>query len=215
MATTALVLGSTVGADAVTVNAVNTAQLNATVSNAASSTAAAMFNATGKSVGLILASNKVSSLAEAAIDDSGVTAGGDVAVTASDSPGVFSNIKVVSASQTTNDGGTDVLQDEVNNFLGADYLSTEMAANLLLGQRVRIADAQATTTSSAGAIYVWMGLDGPRDLSAEDYTDLRFWKPEPALAARAAAGELHELRLDGDRRRDRAERRERRAPRRV
>ena len=180
VATTASVLGSTViSAGAVTVQADGAAQLNATVSNAASSRAAAMFNATGKSVGLIIASNKVSSLAAATIDDSGVTADGDVAVTASDSPGVFSNIKVVSASQTTNDGGTDVLQDEINNVLGADYLSTEMAANLLHGQRVRIAEAQAGDDVERGAVYVWMGLDGSRDLSAEDYTDLRFWKPEP------------------------------------
>ena len=39
-----------------------------------------------------------------------------------------------------------MLQDEINNFLGADYFSTEVAPDLKLGDRVRIAAAQATPT---------------------------------------------------------------------
>ena len=77
-------IGSTItAAGDVTVSAVNAAQLNATVSNAASSVASAMFGAKGKSIGGILASNKVSSGAYATIDDSTVTADGDVSVDAS------------------------------------------------------------------------------------------------------------------------------------
>ena len=148
-----------------TVNAVNAARLNSTVSNAADSVASAMFNAKGKSVGGILASNKVSTLASATVDDATIDAGGDVAVTASDEAGIYSNVKIVSSSITTNDGGTAVLQDEINNFVDADYSSTEFASNLTLGQRVRIADAQATDGVKKGAVYEWMGEDGPQDLT--------------------------------------------------
>ena len=70
-----------------------------------------------------------------------------------------------------------MLQDEINNFLDADYSSTEFAPNLKLGQRVRIAAAQATADVKKGAIYEWMGEDGPQDLATQDYTDLSFWKP--------------------------------------
>ncbi|HEY3484643.1 MAG TPA: hypothetical protein VGK49_04625, partial [Ilumatobacteraceae bacterium] len=164
----------------VTVSAVNAAQLNATVSNAADSTASAMYNATGQAVGGLLASNKVSTSSDAAIVNSSVTAGGAVTVTATDAAGIFSNIKVVSSSITTNDGGTRVLQDEVNNFLRADYLSTETASTgLAFGDRVRIAADQATDEVRRGTVYQWMGDDvaGPVDLTTQVYTDLRFWKP--------------------------------------
>ena len=56
--------GTTINATGdVVVKANSAAQLNATVSNAASSDAGAMCGANGKSVGGILASNKVSSRA--------------------------------------------------------------------------------------------------------------------------------------------------------
>ena len=51
-----------------TVTADGAALLNATVSNAADSAAAALFNATGKAIGLAVAQNKVSSEALASID---------------------------------------------------------------------------------------------------------------------------------------------------
>ena len=177
-ATTASVTGSTItSAGDVTVNAVNAARLNSTVSNAADSIASAMFDAKGKSVGGILASNKVSTLASATVDDATIDADGNIAVTASDEAGIYSNVKIVSSSITTNDGGTAVLQEEINHFVDADYSSTEFASNLTLGQRVRIAEAQATDGVKKGAVYQWMGEDGPQDLATQDYTDLGFWKP--------------------------------------
>ena len=79
----ATITNSTIDADGdVNVIAIGATLLNATVSNAADSTASALFNATGKAIGLTVAQNKVSSQAYAAIEDSDVTADGDLTVRA-------------------------------------------------------------------------------------------------------------------------------------
>ncbi len=100
-------------------------------------------------------------------------------MTASDEAGIYSNVKIVSSSITTNNGGTAVLQNEINNFVGADYSSTEIAANLKFGERVRIAAGQVSGDVKKGAVYEWMGEDETTatDLATQDYTDLSFWKP--------------------------------------
>ena len=122
-----------------TVRGVNAAQLNATVSNAASSMASAMFGATGKSIGGILASNKVSSAAYGDGRRLDRHADGAVAVDASDDAGIYANVKIVSSSITTNNGGASVLQNEINNFVPADFLSSEGERTLAFGDRVRLA----------------------------------------------------------------------------
>ena len=71
---------------------------------------------------------------------------GDVLVQASDSAGIFANIKLVSSSTVTNDGGLGVLQSEINNFIPADFLSSEGVRAIDFGQRVRIADDSPRTT---------------------------------------------------------------------
>ena len=98
-----------------------------------------------------------------------MTAIGDVVVLAVDEAGVWSNIKIVSSSVTTNNGGTAVLQDEIDNLnRGVDYLSSDGMQSLELGDKVRnLAD---------GDVYVWMGEDGDVDLATADYTDLGVWK---------------------------------------
>ncbi len=113
-AVSASISNSTIAAGGdVRVSADGAAGLNATVSNAADSTAAALFNATGESVGIVIAQNKVASSATASVSDVGATVAGELAVTASDEAGVYSNIKLVSSSSTqSNNGGTAVLQDE-------------------------------------------------------------------------------------------------------
>ena len=90
------------------------------------STAAALFNATGKVGRDRRRAEQGRDAGDATIDDSTVTAAGELAVTARDEAGVYSNIKIVSSSITTNDGGTEVLQDEINNFLDVDYISTDV-----------------------------------------------------------------------------------------
>ena len=127
------------GAGEVTIDAVNGARVNATVSNAASSTACALFGATGKSIGGVLASNKVSSGAEAAFVDGNAVVDGDFRVAASDETGIFSNVKMVSSSITTNDGGASIIQGAINTQVDSDFNSSEGMRDIRLGQRVRLA----------------------------------------------------------------------------
>ncbi|MCP3937882.1 MAG: hypothetical protein GY708_21245, partial [Actinomycetia bacterium] len=114
----AAIVNSTVDtAGDLTVTADNEVGLNATVSNAASSAASALFGATGMAASGILASNKVNTDAQAYVRHtafSGATsvdAAGSVTIAAKDEAGVFSNSKLVSSSITTNDGGASILQE--------------------------------------------------------------------------------------------------------
>jgi len=133
----------------VIVSAVGEAQINATVSNAASSAASALVNATGKSIGGILASNKVSSAAEASIGftsgfvhpaDADVQAEGRVDVTALDNAGIYANTRLVSDSVTVNDGGVGLLSGEIDARLPVDHMSDDPAAPLVFGDRVQLID---------------------------------------------------------------------------
>jgi hypothetical protein len=275
--TEAYILNSSVEAGGdLTVAARSEAQLNATVSNAASSNASAFIDATGKSIGGILASNKVSTSARAYIErdeydyttatgsrpvllgtrvqlagdyanggtpgaiyefvgDNGIEdllgfltlglnlgelldpvklaaatlnlgtqnyadtsnwklvsypadigtleVGGNLTVTAEDSAGIFANVKLVSSSITTNDGGTAVLQETLNDFLPADFLSSEGTRSLVFGDLVRVADDHDPDLGDAGVVYQYMGTaasGSDLDLSTTDYTDLGYWKPHLA-----------------------------------
>ena len=139
-ATRAYIVDSTVTAGELTVTAINAAQLNATVSNAAGSAAAALFGANGKAVGGVLASNKVNSAAQAYVDRTTATVTGALTVAASDDAVIWANVKMVSSSITTNDGGLPLLRGAVSNFLDADFLTSEGERLIRFGQRVRIAD---------------------------------------------------------------------------
>ena len=167
---TAIVRNSTVRGTSLAITADNAAQLNATISNAADSAASALFNATGKAIGGLLASNKVSSTATAHLENSTASPlTGALSVTAADDAGVHANVLIVSSSITTNDGGAAVLQQEINALTGADYRSSEGVRNIKLHQRVKAGD---------GKVYEYMGVDGDRDLSDEaQYADLALWKP--------------------------------------
>ncbi|MDA8435110.1 MAG: hypothetical protein M0Z98_03915, partial [Actinomycetales bacterium] len=138
------------GDASVWVAADNAAKINATVSNAARSDASPIWGQTGKAIGGILASNKVSSRAYATVDDSTITAGGDVAVTAWDDAGIYANVKIVSSSITTNNGGAGILQGEINNFVPADYLSSEGTRTLKFGDRVRLGTDFGAPTHTTG-----------------------------------------------------------------
>ncbi|MBA2349921.1 MAG: hypothetical protein H0V81_16715, partial [Solirubrobacterales bacterium] len=163
---------------ALVVNADGATQLNATVSNAADSTASALWKAEGKSLGGVIASNKVSSAARATLDRVDAVAAGDARITATDSAGVFSNIKIVSSSITTNNGGTAVLQDEINLFLPFDLVSSDGLVTVAFGDRVRITDTPALPAGAAkGQIFTYMGITQAVDLLAADYADRGYWRP--------------------------------------
>ncbi|MCP3937754.1 MAG: hypothetical protein GY708_20575, partial [Actinomycetia bacterium] len=137
------------GAGNLAVTADNDIGLNATVSNAATSEASALFGATGMSASAVLASNKVSTDAKAYVEDTDgtgttdVDTGGSVTIAATDQAGIFSNTKIVSSSTTTNDGGASVLQETINDFLDADHTTDNNAVTLAFGDRVRLDDDYA------------------------------------------------------------------------
>ncbi|PWL23480.1 MAG: hypothetical protein DCO98_12055, partial [Altererythrobacter sp. XM-24bin4] len=103
--------GTQIVAGDLTVEADNVAQLNATLSNAASSAASALYGATGAAAGVVLASNMVAAGADARISNPTATAtvGGDALIRATDAAGIYSNVKLVSSSVTSNTGGLDIL----------------------------------------------------------------------------------------------------------
>ncbi len=182
-ATVALEDTSVTAAGDMSVTANNAAQLNATVSNAANSAASALFGASGKAIGAAVAMNKVSSAADATIQDTDaddlspttLAVTGGLSVSATDQAGIFSNVKVVSSSITTNDGGVGVLSETVADFVPADFSTEEGAVDIILGERVRLSDDYANG-GNAGSVYAYTGIDGNVDLSTADYSDAGFWK---------------------------------------
>ncbi|MEA5569032.1 DUF4347 domain-containing protein [Anabaena sp. UHCC 0399] len=152
-------------------------QLNATVSNAATSVASALFNATGMSVGAILASNKVSSAAQAYIEQpiGTVQVGDTLTISAQDNVGIYSNSKIVSSSITTNVGGADILDNKIKQFLNAKYDTADGLKNLKFGERVRLG-ADYGNGGKAGSVYEYLGTGNSLDLSNTDYTNLDYWK---------------------------------------
>ena len=93
------------------VTAESNEQVNATVSNAASSTTSALADASSTGFGGVLASNKVNGSAIAYIDETGISGTAhpinitrDLVVTATDTSGIYSNVKLVSAAIVTDDG---------------------------------------------------------------------------------------------------------------
>lgn len=85
------------------------------------STTSSLFGTFSAAAGGVLASNKISSSAEAWIDYSDdyqqdpepddASAGGTISLLASDDAGIYANCKIVSSSMTTNDGGASILQE--------------------------------------------------------------------------------------------------------
>ncbi|MGB3645615.1 MAG: LEPR-XLL domain-containing protein, partial [Mesorhizobium sp.] len=151
---TASILKSSVGAGGdIAVSALNNAQINATVSNAAVTDTASLFGASGSSYGAVISGNKVSGAARAIIDNSGTTgktiaADGTVSVTADDSSGIYSNVKLVAETSVTNDGGASIIQETINDLAPADYDTNPdpdgtKVRNLKYGDRVRLADDYA------------------------------------------------------------------------
>ena len=130
---TAFIHDTTITADGgdLTVLARSQEQVNATNSNAADTTASALFDATGEAYGGSIASNKVDGSAYAYIDESDLSSGaysfsigGSLSVQADDTAGIFSNVKLVSSSTVTNDGGAGILQAEFNALTPATWSTT-------------------------------------------------------------------------------------------
>ncbi|MEM8721737.1 MAG: DUF4347 domain-containing protein, partial [Cyanobacteria bacterium P01_G01_bin.39] len=139
-------------------SALNNALINATASNAAVSTASALYGATGMTVNGMLVTNKLSSNAEAYIADSNSSDGlvtdadaDNVLITAEDNAGIYANSKIVSSTSTTNDGGASVLDDFIESVIPADFTTSDERKNLEFGDYVRLDEdyAVADFTSEA------------------------------------------------------------------
>ncbi len=64
---------------------------------------------------------------------------GAMTIHASDDAGIYSNVKLVSTSITTNDGGAGMLQNSINNSIPADFTTSDGTQAIAFGQRVRLA----------------------------------------------------------------------------
>jgi len=150
-------------------------QINATVSNAAETTASGLYGAIGGAASGILTGNMVSSAARAWISYSllpdntlDVSAGGSVTVAAEDNAGIYANTKVVSTSITTNDGGANVLNDAIS-ILMHDHESGDGSTALSYGDKVLLSNDYGNG-GTPGRVYEFLGADEttPRNLSNED-----------------------------------------------
>ena len=190
-------------ADNLNVNATNETQINSTVSNAATSTASALFGAKALSNNDILASNRVSSTAKAYIDSNTtniINSGAEIILLAEDNSGIYTNSKIVSSSIVTNDGGANIFNDAVG-FLTADYSTDDGTQNLNFGDKIRLTsdyntspNADLTKTVSLktgdlveiynsftgkgniGSVYQYLGSDKDLDLYTENYNDDTLWQ---------------------------------------
>src|SRR5262249_19553619 len=112
------------------------------------STASALYNASGTGFGGLLATNKVNGAARAYINEQDLTgavdvqAGGSIAVTADDKVGIFANVKMVSSSITTTDGGASVLKSSIDNSIPADFVTSgkSQVRDLKFGDTVRLSE---------------------------------------------------------------------------
>jgi len=167
-----------------------------------------MFGAKGENLGVVVALNFVMSGAKAYLDDTdpsdgsmSVGAVGSVSVSAEDKVEIYSNVKLVSSSITTNDGGASILGETVNDFVPADYESSEKVREIDFGDRVRLTDDYPTGDygtadgeidlavgetvklagtyakgGNAGSVYKYIGADGKVDLGDADYSDADLWQ---------------------------------------
>ena len=122
----------------------------------------------GMSVAAILASSMVNSRARAFVEDSTVTAGGDVAVAASDEARIVSSSAMYSEVAPANDAGAGILNGWANHSLSEyDFTQHSGERDVVFGDTVRADD---------GTVYQYMGTSRSVDFATEDLTDFGWWK---------------------------------------
>jgi hypothetical protein len=170
----------------VSVAGTSAATINATVSNAATSRSAAAFGASSAAAGLTLATNQTSTRTRAvvafatggypALLANTVKVGGALQIRAHDTSTIHSNVKLVSSSVTTNDGGMHWLGELIGGLTPTDHLSSEGLTSLDFGDTVRVV-AGHTAGGTVGAVYRWMGPDeSERELTTTNFLDLGWWQ---------------------------------------
>jgi hypothetical protein len=163
----AYLLDTTVDADGdVSLSAVSDASITATVGNEATSAAAALYGATGLATSGVLASNKVSSLAQATSTFTGapgtVDAGGALTLWAQDQAAIDADTRMIASATTTNDAGASLLNNFVGSLLGEyQYTTRSGSRRCSPGDQVRLADDYAGG-GAAGQVYRYKGTAGSR-----------------------------------------------------
>lgn len=176
---------STLTADGdVKVTANSEAQINADVGNEAAAAAAALYGASSAAISGLLASNMVSSEADAYIHytadmDSNLDVDAGVAVTvqANEKAEISASTRMLAKGSSTNDAGTSL----INNF--ADALLTEYHYTTNSGtqkvkplEMVRLADNYTGGTGAPGVVYMYNGADESNlNLGNQNYAGNPLW----------------------------------------
>lgn len=182
-----------VGADGqITVDAKNTALINATLTNSAVSQTAGLYTepllsgSGSKAAAIVFASNAVQATTRATLERSKIYGFGDVAtpsgavsVSVDDLSEVYSNIKLVAKSTTGTDGGaayfTDLLRQD-----RATFRSSETSVALDFGDLV-YATSDHDAGGEAGGLYRYLGTAQANfNLTTEDFSNLDLWKSDDA-----------------------------------
>ena len=172
------VIDSTItAAGDVPVTALNAAQLNATVSNAASSVAVGDVRREGQER---RRHPRVEQGLERAPRRRSTTRPSPPAATSRSPPSTTPASSRTSRSSPRRPRRTTAARassrTRSTTSSPADFLSSEGVQALKLGDRVRVAPLH-TAGGTVGGVYRYLGQDETRDLSAEDYTDLGYWQP--------------------------------------
>ncbi|MGC9328916.1 MAG: hypothetical protein ACP5I1_14875, partial [Candidatus Hinthialibacter sp.] len=179
----AYILDSTVTAgDNISLSAVSSASLNAELSTEATSAAAAFYGSGTMAASGVLASNMVSSLAKAYIENidfaKSIHAGRNISIYANDAASIDASTSLVTSSKATNDLGVGILNDYIDTLLyDYQYTSNSGEQTLEFGDKIRVAGDYDETQGKAGKIYKYMGTGGQYDLGGQDYIgDYGLWQ---------------------------------------
>ncbi|HEY1749492.1 MAG TPA: LEPR-XLL domain-containing protein, partial [Xanthobacteraceae bacterium] len=151
---------------ALTVSASSTETVSSTISDNATSDAAAFANASGTTVDGLLTSNVIQAGVSAYIDNNSdgksiTDTGGAVSVTATDNSSDTATSSETSINMPTNDGGAGLINGYANLVLDSyQYTDESGVQNLSFGDKVWVDTAADGTT---GSIYEYMGPGGTID----------------------------------------------------
>ena len=156
--------------------------INATVSNTSEARANTLAFAFSAGAGLVLATSKIlgetrADLLSTSNSRAAIRADGAVTVKADHAAGIFSNVKLTTASVTVNDGGVHLLADGIDLLAGRyDHLSTDGTVTLDFGDIVIVpvgATSDDFTAQNDIAEQVQTVSPGKVVRLADDYTKAR------------------------------------------
>ncbi|MGB0732649.1 MAG: beta strand repeat-containing protein, partial [Pontibacterium sp.] len=163
------------------VSADNTATINAHLTNDALSAASAFVDASGKAIGVMAATNFVSSGADAfvlgGVDQADATVEGATTIHAQDAASINADTALLVTQKTTNDGGLSLAENFLNQvFKEYQYTSNSGTQTVSREQMVRLDGDYPEAKGKAGATYIYMGSeDLTADLGTVDYTQTNLW----------------------------------------